>query len=376
MNILIITSLYPAYHGHSVKEISYAIHNVVKEIKRINGYNIRVFRPIYIPSKNIEKYQKHYILDEVDIYNKYLLKLPKTNIIFKRDIIFDLKKDNYIPNIVISEMPDSYRIGLYVAKYFSAKFIIALNQSDLSYIMKSSKSEKFLFSSYKIICRSWQIQNKLSKYMPKYKDKMFVGYFGIDENEIEDEQFIIKRIDSWKSKTEINFVSACLLQKLKNIDINVQALSKLKDVNWKYTIIGDGEERKSIENIIHNYGLEERITILGMLDRQEVLKLLKKSDIFLMVSAPETFGLAYLEAMAKGNIVFCSKGWGIDGAIIDGENGFLVEPKNAEQLYMKICKFLNLEFSYKAKLLLNSYKTVKMLTNRMAAENFLKNIAQ
>ena len=43
-----------------------------------------------------------------------------------------------------------------------------------------------------------------------------------------------------------------------------------------------------------------------------------------MISSPETFGLAYLEAMARGNIVIGTKGWGIDGIVIDGENGLFM----------------------------------------------------
>ena len=59
---------------------------------------------------------------------------------------------------------------------------------------------------------------------------------------------------------------------------------------------------------------------------------MKKSDVFVMPSAPETFGLVYLEAMASGCIVVGAKGWGIDGLIKNGFDGYLVEPRDIDAL--------------------------------------------
>ena len=49
---------------------------------------------------------------------------------------------------------------------------------------------------------------------------------------------------------------------------------------------------------------------------------MEESDVFAMVSSPETFGLVYIEAMAKGCVTIGSKGEGIDGVIVNNENGF------------------------------------------------------
>ena len=57
-----------------------------------------------------------------------------------------------------------------------------------------------------------------------------------------------------------------------------------------------------------------------------------KADCFAMVSSPETFGLTYLEAMACGCYTIGSKGEGIDGVLVDGENGKLVTPGSVEEL--------------------------------------------
>ena len=52
---------------------------------------------------------------------------------------------------------------------------------------------------------------------------------------------------------------------------------------------------------------------------------MRESDIFILPSRNETFGMVYMEAMASGCITVCSKNDGVDGIIRDGINGFLCE---------------------------------------------------
>ena len=75
-----------------------------------------------------------------------------------------------------------------------------------------------------------------------------------------------------------------------------------------------------------NLGLESCVYFEGEKAREQVLHLMEESDIFVLVSSPETFGLVYVEAMAKGCITIGSKGEGIDGVIVNNENGYLCTP--------------------------------------------------
>lgn len=60
--------------------------------------------------------------------------------------------------------------------------------------------------------------------------------------------------------------------------------------------------------------------------------------LWFMVSENETLGLVYLEVMAQGCIPVGSRGEAIDGIIVDGRNGFLVNPNNEEDLCLVILK--------------------------------------
>ena len=91
-----------------------------------------------------------------------------------------------------------------------------------------------------------------------------------------------------------------------------------------------------MENDIRKYArrylLKEQVTLLGRLPRPDVVRELRKSDVFVMISEKETFGLVYLEAMACGCITVASRHEGFDGIIRDGENGFLCDAGNAGEL--------------------------------------------
>ena len=93
-----------------------------------------------------------------------------------------------------------------------------------------------------------------------------------------------------------------------------------------------------------------------------------------MISDNETFGLVYLEAMALGCVTIASKGGGIDGIIIDGENGFLCNPGDANDLSRIIDKLRKYD---KEELRLISEKavhTAKMYTDEKVAETYLNAI--
>lgn len=64
--------------------------------------------------------------------------------------------------------------------------------------------------------------------------------------------------------------------------------------------------------------------------------LMKKSHCFVMVSKGEILGLVYLEAMASSCVAIGSIGEGIDGIIVDGENGCLCTPADLEALRITI----------------------------------------
>lgn len=95
-------------------------------------------------------------------------------------------------------------------------------------------------------------------------------------------------------------------------------------------IVGDGKLRSLIEDIIKDKNLHHSITILGL--RNDIPELLSASDIFVLPSAWEGFGLVVAEAMACERVIIATDCGGV--AEVLGEEGFLIEPKNSNSLQL------------------------------------------
>lgn len=94
---------------------------------------------------------------------------------------------------------------------------------------------------------------------------------------------------------------------------------------------------ESLRNEIKLEGFEEKIKLLGY--RTDVAKILKKSNLFVLPSHNESFGIVYIEAMAMGlPVIGCNVG-GVPDIIEEG-TGFLCEPRDIESLYNTIKKAL------------------------------------
>jgi len=81
--------------------------------------------------------------------------------------------------------------------------------------------------------------------------------------------------------------------------------------------------------------------------------------------------LVYLEALAAGCIVIGSKGEGIDGIIVNGENGFLVSPGNVNELKQRLIEFVSLNDGQYHEMMKNSHATIINLTDKETANRYL-----
>lgn len=88
-------------------------------------------------------------------------------------------------------------------------------------------------------------------------------------------------------------------------------------------IIGDGPEKENLQKQINQYGLQDKITLLGMLSRAQIIEQLAKAHAFVLLSQSETFGLSYIEAMASGLPVVATNCGG-PSYFVRQENGVLV----------------------------------------------------
>ncbi|WP_392437594.1 N-acetyl-alpha-D-glucosaminyl L-malate synthase BshA [Cruoricaptor ignavus] len=121
-----------------------------------------------------------------------------------------------------------------------------------------------------------------------------------------------------------------VLKIFKNVE------SKIKS---KLIIIGEGPEMERINLFLEeNPHLIDKIRLLGKVN--DLYRILELSDVFLLPSEQESFGLAALEAMAAGTPVVSSNAGGISEVNVQGETGFLAETGNVEAMSNYCIKLL------------------------------------
>ena len=139
-------------------------------------------------------------------------------------------------------------------------------------------------------------------------------------------------------KDKENFISFVgRLDREKNVIALLEIFKESKiPTDWKLQIIGDGSERKNLEQFVEKNQLQERIIFYGTKTSEEILKLLRRSKIFGFTSLKEALPTVLLEAMFCGNAIIsynCNYG---PSDIVKNNSGFLIDVNNKEDFIQKL----------------------------------------
>jgi glycosyltransferase involved in cell wall biosynthesis len=393
MNILLITTLYPRQAENPFEVITPALHNIAKFWAR--EHRVTVVRPEFVylreqlsGKRRVPLKPYSFTLDGVEVLVCPVVKIPRIAYMYG-SVLRIIKKHVPKPDIVVAHYDKSLKIGLrYACKYdlpLVAGIHIAPDLLIDDPVPFLKRCGGLLAYSSAVAARSVPIWRKLQQWYPEYKHKIFPALSGITSDWVEPMRYVKKKLRSWKGKRDVasgvaKIITVCNLKELKNIDITLRALAVLKQkglCRWEFTLIGDGEEWSNLKTLTRDLGVEEQVRFLGRQPRDVVRKELGRSHIFVMVSYPETFGLAYLEAMATGNVVVGAEGAGIDGVVRHGENGFLVPPRDTNALQETFENILcRLDTGVLENILARQHEVIKGMTDEETAAFYLSQMQQ
>lgn len=146
------------------------------------------------------------------------------------------------------------------------------------------------------------------------------------------------------SDGSIRLVSIARLVEKKGIEYGIRAVAQLSQfyADIQYNIIGDGELREPLKQLIKELNAGEKIKLMGWKQKEEVIAILNNSHILLAPSITAENGdqegipVVLMEAMAMGLLVISTYHSGIPELVEDGVSGFLVSEKNDDELAEKI----------------------------------------
>ena len=127
---------------------------------------------------------------------------------------------------------------------------------------------------------------------------------------------------------------------VKRVEDVVEIFARvLGEIPSRLVLVGDGPDLPRARVKVEELGIRDRVVFLG--EYTPVQELLSCSDLFLLPSGSESFGLAALEAMACGSPVVASRVGGLPEVIMDGETGYLCEAGDIDEMAAASIKILS-----------------------------------
>jgi len=306
-------------HKLSVLTCNYEGYSFIKEDK-INFYTVKGYRK-----------------------NQFENNIIKTFLSF---IIFGYFK---LKNIIKSDKPDiiltfftipAGLLGL-LAKYtLNVPYVVSSRGSDVPYHTSS-----LLYPQIKPIIRLiWKKSEKvivLSKGLEKtalrtYSDN---NLFKVIYNGIEIPIMNLEKKE--KGGNVIRLISVARLHPNKGLDVLLKALHLLiQNYNIQLTIIGDGPDKKALEQLINKLRINDKVVLTGYLPYEKVQASLLDSNIFILPSRAEAFGQVFTEALSCGLPVIGTNTGGIP-EIITEEVGKVVPVDDVNALTIAISSVID-----------------------------------
>ena len=137
--------------------------------------------------------------------------------------------------------------------------------------------------------------------------------------------------ENYKFNDELIITHVSNFRPVKNIKNVIMVFNNIqKEISSKLLMIGEGPEKEMAEQLCKDLSIDNKVEFLGNSDQVE--KNLCHSDLFLLPSNTESFGLAALEAMASRVAVISSNAGGLSEINIQGETGYLTDYNDIESM--------------------------------------------
>jgi len=239
-------------------------------------------------------------------------------------------------------------VAFELSKIYDIPYIVAVRNTDVNFYYKKmwwrrTYFHSILASSKKIVFISHQYQSMFlkllsNKRIENLKEKSVVLPNGLDSFYLENR---VKQLQNIHSPIRVIYAGA--FNKGKNILETLYALESLIKKGYKidFKAIGKGlkfrKEDKDYQEKIRSFAMgKDWVHLLDSMPKEPLRKAFEESDIFVMPSVPETFGIVYLEALSQGLPIIFAQGQGFDGYYEDKDIGFRVNPKNSTEFADKI----------------------------------------
>jgi N-acetyl-alpha-D-glucosaminyl L-malate synthase BshA len=296
-----------ADEGHQVHFITY------QQPVRLNIFNANIFyHEVRVPTYPLFDYPPYEVAlasTMVDVIINHDLDLlhvhyaiPHASAAYMAKQIVKQKNGRNIPVITTLHGTDITLVGK--DKTYEPVVTFSINQSDaITAVSKNLRDETYRFFAI--------------------EKEMEVIYNFVDVS-----RFNKKPIDPFRKVIAPNgekiLMHASNFRKVKRVTDVIEVFAAVQQkLSAKLLMVGDGPERPACEELARELGIDEHVRFLGK--QEQIEDILAVSDVFLLPSEYESFGLAALEAMAARSVVISTNAGGLSEINIQGETGYMAD---------------------------------------------------
>lgn len=146
-------------------------------------------------------------------------------------------------------------------------------------------------------------------------------------NGVDDQVAKDKDVSELKKRLNIDtqrvFLSVCRLEGWKRVDRAINAISKLKDENIKYIIVGDGAKSEELKTLVNMLDMQDKIVFTGAVENHKIKHYLALADFFLSTYDLSNVGNPLLEAIRANKVIFTLNNGDTKSWIKHNKNGFI-----------------------------------------------------
>lgn len=244
----------------------------------------------------------------------------------------ELENEGWIPDIIHAHFVADQMLS--TVKYSKKKFVLTEHYSG----MNSLSPDKELFERN---MRAYEIADCRIAVSSDFCEKLrkTTGLdFAVVPNVLDSTVFN-KKVSTGEKHDTLKLVSAGNLTENKNFSTLIDVINLLPLSNVELNIFGSGSEYTRLKAQIEKLGLEEKIFLRGKVSREALMKEYMESDAFILLSKSETFGVAYIEAMACGLPVLSLDCGGTRDFICDN-NGVIVKSCETADIAEAVMSFI------------------------------------
>lgn len=243
------------------------------------------------------------------------------------------------PDLIITHLWWANTIGRIAAHLVGKKNTVSFEHN----IYDNVKTSKMFFTDKalqfwckKIIAVSNAVKENLLKHGIQ-KKRIDVVFNGINVKKYQDMDRMKARKILRINEADFVFLFVGRLIYQKAVDVLIEAFSKAG--SGKLFIVGQGADRKNLEELSDKLGALDKISFLGV--RNDIPEILAASDCFVLPSRYEGLGIVVIEAMASGKPIVISDFDAGKEMVVDGENGLVVHREDVEGLSSAMKRIFN-----------------------------------